>query len=123
MGFKHYGFFSPVHHHLTTILLFQIFRGGGLKYKFMNIDKINCLSFWENYPDIILIKLPGGWYLQADEAEIILSEFKLKFSDKLYESDKTKLISTIISNDIVTPNIEHTYTLFLPLECLTSFIF
>jgi len=86
----------------------------------MNIDKINCLSFWENYPDIVLIELPEGWYLQADEAETVLSEFNLKFSGKVYDSDKTKLISTVISD---SKSKEDTYTLFLPLKSLTSFIF
>lgn len=85
----------------------------------MNIDNINCLSFWENYPDVILLKLPEGWYLQADEAEIVLSEFKLRFSDKLYKSDKTKLISTVISNG---KNKEDTYTLFLPIDSLKLFL-
>lgn len=85
----------------------------------MNIDNINCLSFWKNYPDVILIELPEGWYLQADEAETVLSEFNFKFSDKLYKSDKTKLISTVISD---SKSKEDTYTLFLPLECLVSFI-
>ncbi|MDP5061263.1 MAG: hypothetical protein NWP64_05040, partial [Maribacter sp.] len=63
--------------------------------------------------------LPEGWYLQADEAEIVLSEFKLRFSDKLYKSDKTKLISTVISDG---KSKEDTYSLFLPLESLLSFI-
>ena len=85
----------------------------------MNIDKINRLSFWENYPDVILLRLSGGWYLQADEAQTILSEFNFKFSDKLYKSDKTKLISTVISD---SKSKEDTYTLFLPLDCLVSFI-
>ncbi|WP_339651164.1 hypothetical protein [uncultured Maribacter sp.] len=85
----------------------------------MNIDKIKRLSFWENYPDVILLRLQEGWYLQAYEAEIVLSEFNFKFSDKIYKSDKTKLISTVISNG---KSKEDTYTLFLPLDCLVSFI-
>lgn len=88
----------------------------------MNIGKINTLEFWEQYPDIILLPIDGYHYLSSEEAGIILEGYKLTFTDNIYQCDKTRLILTVITDNGKPPEIENSFTLFLPLEFLITYI-
>lgn len=88
----------------------------------MNIGKINTLEFWEQYPDIILLPIDGYHYLSAEEAGIILEDYNLTFTEKIYKCAKTRLILTVITDNGKPPEIENSFTLFIPLELLTTYI-
>ncbi|HEA30364.1 MAG TPA: hypothetical protein ENH91_10280 [Leeuwenhoekiella sp.] len=84
------------------------------------MNQFTNLEFWESH-DLFSISIDGLTFIQANDVDKVLSNYRFKISDAAYASDHTRMILSILEDEN-GKELETSSNLFLPIELLNELI-
>jgi len=84
------------------------------------MDQFTNLAFWQSQ-DLFSIAIDGLTFIQANDIDEVLNNYRFKISDAAYASDHTRMILSILEDEN-GKELETSSNLFLPIELLHELI-